>query len=203
MFIINFYLILANYVHTLTRDTLFWEVIMSRTTLLGRMEKGLTVLVGVTLLMTGFQALGLLIYGLTVWPTMFDQPPLGITVLVGISAIAGVVRSLIWIRIYLTSAKLLRAAKNNGGPLHSFGPLIRLLVVSCILDVCTLPSIFLMDAFSPFAMSSVLLGLIQMAVLLFPQVSGVAALILAYLLRQFDSLLQERGTLQQELELTI
>ena len=76
-------------------------------------------------------------------------------------------------------------------------------MASCILDVLLLPAIFLMDVFFPFTLSSMHLGLVQVATLLIPQAFGLSALILAYLAHQYGGLLRERGQMKKDLELTI
>ena len=81
--------------------------------------------------------------------------------------------------------------------------LTRLLVASCILDFIYLPAIFLMDMFFPFRMPSWLLGLVDSAILIFPQAFGLAALILAYLTHQYGKLIQERCQMKEDFELTI
>jgi hypothetical protein len=60
-----------------------------------------------------------------------------------------------------------------------------------------------MDEFFPFQMSSVQLGMVQLATLLIPQAFGLTALILAYLAHQYGRLAKERCEMKTDLELTI
>ena len=67
--------------------------------------------------------------------------------------------------------------------------LTRLLVVSCILDLFFVPVLFLSDVLRQFPVSWWWLGSVYLSILLFPQAFGVAALILAFLTRQYAQLL--------------
>jgi hypothetical protein len=157
-----------------------------------------------------FQGVGVLTYALSVWPTMKMVPSTGITILGILAVTAALVRSSLWILIYWTGARLLSTLRASGEPTELperlvpiLGTLTRLLVASCILDVLLLPAIFLMDVFFPFTLSSMHLGLVQVATLLIPQAFGLSALILAYLAHQYGGLLRERGQMKKDLELTI
>lgn len=183
---------------------------MNRNSLLARMEKGLRLLAGLALALILFQGLGLLIYILTVWPRMSGVPSTGITILVTGAVAAALVRSYLWIRIYWNGARVLSTLRTSGESTELPDRLVpilrtltRLLVSSCILDVLLLPAIFLMDMFFPFTLSSWQLGLVDLALLLFPQAFGMAALILAYLTHQYGQLMKERVQMKKDLELTI
>lgn len=197
--------------HTLGNDTyVFQEEIMSQTKVLERLEKGLRFLAVFTLLLMAFQTLGVLMYGITVWPAMAPGIRYDFTVIAGLAVAAALFRSVLWVRIYWVGAKVLKAHRDARDaaavstpltrPLQS---LTRMLVTSAALDVLFLPAIFLMDTFFPFTLASWQLGLVQMAVLMFPQVFGVAALVLAYLANQYGQWMKERDVMKKELELTI
>jgi hypothetical protein len=183
---------------------------MDKNSLLARLEKGLRFFSGLALALLVFQGIGVLTYLLTVWPGMRGVVPSGIAVLGTMAVTAGLLRSSLWIRIYWNGAKVVRTLRADGestdvpdrlGPI--LGTLTRLLVASCVLDVLLLPAIFLMDVFFPFKMSSVQLGLVQVAALVIPQAFGLTALILAYLAHQYGKLVKERCQMRKELELTI
>lgn len=183
---------------------------MNRNSVLTRLEKGLRFLSGLALALLVFQVIGVLMYILTAWPEMTVVPSTGIT-LVGIAAVAaGLSRSFLWILIYWNGAKVVSKHRAHGESTELadalvpvLGTLTRLLVASCVLDVLLLPAIFLMDVFFPFKLSSVHLGMVQVASMVIPQAFGLAALILAYLSRQYGHLVQERCRMKKELELTI
>ena len=183
---------------------------MNRNSVLTRLEKGLRFLSGLALALLVFQVIGVLMYVLTAWPEMTAVPSTGIT-LVGIAAVAaGLSRSFLWILIYWNGAKVVSTQRAHGESTELadalvpvLGTLTRLLVASCVLDVLLLPAIFLMDVFFPFKLSSVHLGMVQVASMVIPQAFGLAALLLAYLARQYGQLVQERCRMKKELELTI
>jgi hypothetical protein len=183
---------------------------MNQNSLLAKLEKGLRILTGVAIALILFQGVGVLTYVLNVWPSMREVPSTGITILVILAVTAGLVRSFLWIRIYLNGARLLSTFRIGGESTElpeklapTLRTLTRLLVASCILDVLLLPAIFLMDAFFPFAVSSMHIGLVQLATLLIPQAFGLSALVLAYLAHQYGQLVKERCQMKKELELTI
>jgi cellulose synthase/poly-beta-1,6-N-acetylglucosamine synthase-like glycosyltransferase len=183
---------------------------MNRNSLLARLEKGFRALSVIALALMLFQTLGVLIYILTVWPGMETPPPPGITVLVLGAVTAALARSCLWVRIYWDGARVASALRVHGestglpGTLVPvLGRLTRLLAASCVLDVLLLPAIFLMDAFFPFSVTGVQLGLTLLATLLIPQAFGVAALLLAYLARQYGHIVEERCRMRKELELTV
>ena len=175
-----------------------------------KLEKGLRFLSGLALALLLFQGVGVLTYLLTVWPHMTGGPSTGIVVLGIVAVTAGLCRSALWIRIYWNGAKLLSTLRKSGESTELSDRLVpilnaltRWLVASCILDVLLLPAIFLMDVFFPFQLSSVHLGLVQLASLLLPQTFGLAALVLAYLTHQYGQVVKERCQMKAELELTI
>ena len=174
------------------------------------LEKGLRFLAGLALVLFVFQCAGVLMYVVTVWPGLAARPSTGITALAAASVVAGLARSTLWVRIYWTGSRVVATLRSHGGSaelpdrlLPILGTLTRLLIASCVLDVLLLPEIFLMDAFFPFSLSSVHLGLIQLASMLLPQAFGIAALVLAYLTHQYGQLVRERCRMQADLELTI
>ena len=183
---------------------------MGQSRVFARLEKGLRFLAGLALALFVFQCVGLLMYVLTVWPGMAVKPSTGITALASASVVAGLARSTLWVRIYWTGSRVVATLRSHEGSaelpdrlLPILGVLTRLLIASCVLDVLLLPEIFLMDAFFPFTLSSVHLGLIQLASMLLPQAFGLAALILAYLTHQYGQLVRERCQMKTDLELTI
>ncbi len=183
---------------------------MNQNSLLTKLEKGLRVLSGLALLLILFQGLGVLMYVLTLWPEMREVPSTGVTILGILAVTAALVRSVLWIRIYWNGAEVMSTLRKHGESTELpdrmvpiLTTLTRLLVTSCILDILLLPAIFLMDTFFPFKISSVQLGLVQLAILLLPQAFGLAALILAYLAHQYGRLMKERCQMKEELELTV
>ncbi|MDD5309119.1 MAG: hypothetical protein PHU25_17540 [Deltaproteobacteria bacterium] len=183
---------------------------MSQSKALARVEKGFKFLSGLALALFLFQVTGVLTYVLTAWPPAGGKPSTGIVVLVCAAVAAGLARSTLWVRIYWTGAKVASTLRSHGEKAELpdllvplLARLTRLLVASCVLDVLLLPSIFLMDAFFPFTLSSVHLGMIQLASMLLPQAFGLAALILAYLTHQYGQLMRERCRMKTDLELTI
>jgi hypothetical protein len=183
---------------------------MNKNLLLTRLEKGLRFLSALALALIVFQAIGVVTYLLTAWPGMKAAVPTGIAVLGATAVAAGLVRSSLWIRIYSNGAKVVSTLRAGGEStdvpdrlVPILGTLTRLLVASCVLDVLLLPAIFLMDVFFPFKLSSVQLGLVQVATLVIPQAFGLTALILAYLAHQYGKLVKERCQMRNELELTI
>jgi hypothetical protein len=183
--------------------------VMDRDSLSVRLEKGLRLLAGVGLALLLFQCAGVLTYALTVWPKMLAVPSAGITFLGAAAVGAALARSALWVRIYWTGARALQAARTTAeaelparlSPI--LGALTRLLVASCALDVLLLPAIFLMDRFFPFTLSSVQLGMIQVAAICVPQAFGLTALVLAYLAHQYARLVRERCEMKSDLALTI
>lgn len=183
---------------------------MNQNALLARLEKGLRILAGLALALILFQSLGVLMYVMNVWPQQRAVPSTAITVVAVVAVTAALGRSCLWIRIYWSGAGVLSILRAKGESTELPGTLVpalrtltRLLVASCALDVLLLPAIFLMDVFFPFKLSSVHLGLIQLASMLLPQAFGLAALILAYLTHQYGKLVEERCQMKKDLELTI
>jgi len=156
------------------------------------------------------QLVGLLMYFFNGWPQVRDTLSTGVTLLVGLAVVSVLVRSCLWIRIYWSGARafsILRGEGDSPGLVDRLAPVLmtisRLLVVSCILDLLFVPVIFLSDLLRPFPVSWWWLGLIDLSILLFPQAFGIAALILAFLTRQYAQLLGERSQMKEEIELTI
>jgi hypothetical protein len=183
---------------------------MNQNSLLAKLEKGLRILSGVAIALILFQGTGVLMYVLNVWPRMREVTSTGITILAILAVTAGLVRSFLWIWIYWNGARVLSILRVSGESTElperlvpTLRTLTRLLVISCILDVLLLPAIFLMDVFFPFTISSMHLGLVQLATLLIPQAFGLSALVLAYLAHQYGRLLTERCHMKKDLELTI
>jgi hypothetical protein len=183
---------------------------MKRNSLLARLEKALRFLAGLALALILFQCTGVAMYVLTAWPKVSGALSTGTTVVGAVAMTAGLTRSFLWILIYWNGAKVVSTMRTDGEStglpdrlLPVLGKLTRLLIASCVLDVLLLPAIFLMDAFFPFTLSSVQLGMVQVASLLIPQVFGLGALILAYLAHQYGQLVKERCQMKKELELTI
>jgi hypothetical protein len=183
---------------------------MDKNSLLNKLEMGLRFFSGLVLTLLVFQGIGVLTYALTVWPKMGNVPSIEITVLCIAAVTAGLSRSFLWILIYWNGAKVISTLRANGEstelpdkliPILRF--LTKLLVANGVLDFLLLPSIFLMDTFFPFTLSSVHIGLAQATGMLIPQVFGIGALILAYLTHQYGRLIKERYEMKKELELII
>ena len=181
---------------------------MNRDILMNNLVRGLRLLSWLALALLLFQSLGVLMYNVNVRPEMSGIPA-GIALLGALVVAACLARSALWVAIYRRGAGAV-AALGAGGEAAQPEELVRildglakLLVTSCILDVMLLPAIFLMDVFAPFELSSVHLGLIMVAAMLLPQAFGLAALLLAYLARQYGLLIGERCRMKSELDLTI
>ena len=163
-----------------------------------------------------FQAVGLLMYLVNVWPmarlTAAGGQPLsaGVTAVLFAAVLMGFFRSFVWIKIYWDGSRALNMLQ-SAGESPDLGDrltpvltsLTRLLILSGILDVLFLPAYFLSGALLPFSIAGWRLGVVEVARIVFPQAFGVAALILAFLTHQYGQLLQERGRMKNELELTI
>lgn len=183
---------------------------MTRDALLKRLEKGLRLLSGIGLALLLFQCLGVLMYLINVWPDMRGTTTTTVAAVGGVALTAGLARSALWVKIYWTGAKVLSTVRTEGESNKLADVLVPVLnalsgslVASCILDVLLLPAIFLMDVFFPFKLSSVQLGMVQLASVLVPQTFGAAALILAWLARQYGSIVHERCQMKTDLDLTI
>jgi hypothetical protein len=163
-----------------------------------------------------FQLLGLGMYLVNVWPSARLAGPgggpiaAGTVAVTGLAMLMGFTRSVAWIAIYWYGSRIFRLLRTEGespnlGELMkpALGKLTGLMVASCVLDVLFLPAYFASDIFLPFSVSGWRLGVVETARLLFPQVFGVGALIMAYLTHQYGQLLTERGRLKTELDLTI
>ena len=157
-----------------------------------------------------WQLAGLIMYFINVWPGVRDHLSAGVTRFVGLAIILVLIRSALWIRIYWSGARAFSILYQNGESTKLtdhlapvLGSLTRLLVVSCILDLCFVPVIFLSDRLLPFSVSGLWLGAVDLSLLLFPQAFGIGALILAFLAHQYGQLLKERSQMKEEIELTI
>jgi hypothetical protein len=163
-----------------------------------------------------FQAIGLLMYLVNVWPmarlTAAGGQPLStsVTAVLFLAVLVGIFRSLVWIKIYWDGSKAFSLMVSDGESSDLadrltpvLASLTRLFVLSGILDVLFLPAYFLSGALLPFSIAGWRLGVVEVARIIFPQAFGVAALILAFLTHQYGQLLKERGRMKNELELTI
>jgi hypothetical protein len=172
--------------------------------------KALRLYAGIYLAVFLLQVLGLLTYFINVWPGLRDTLSTGVTIFVGLAAVSVLVRSCLWIRIYWSGASafsILRREVESPDMADRLAPVLmtltRLLVVSCILDLFFVPALFLSDVLRQFPVSWWWLGSVYLSILLFPQAFGIAALILAFLTRQYAQLLRERSQMKEEIELTI
>jgi len=172
--------------------------------------KALRFYAGLALTVFLLQLVGLMMYFINVWPGVRDNLSVGVTRFVGLAVVLVLVRSCLWIRIYWSAAGAFSILHREGESpelADRLAPVLktltRLLVVSCILDLCFVPVIFLSDRLLPFSVSGLWLGLVDVSILLFPQAFGIAALILAFLAHQYGQLLRERSQMKEEIELTI
>jgi hypothetical protein len=177
---------------------------------LNPLGKALRFYTGIALTIFLLQLVGLLMYFINVWPRVRDTLSTGVTMFVGLAAVLVLVRSCLWIRIYWSGARafsILRLEGESPDLADRLAPVLMtltgLLVLSCILDLFFVPVIFLSDVLFPFSVSRWWHGLVYLSILLFPQAFGIAALILAFLTRQYAQLLRERSQMKEELELTI
>lgn len=156
------------------------------------------------------QIVGLVMYFFNVWPGIQENFSFGITIFVAIAIAFILIRSCLWIWIYFYGSNafsilqreedLPKMAVHLTAVLRT---LTRLLIVSCILDLCFVPVIFMSDRLLPFSISGLWLGIIDLSLLLFPQGFGIGALILAFLAHQYGLILKERNQMKEEIELTI
>ena len=177
---------------------------------LNPLRKALRFYAGFALTVFLMQLIGLLMYFINIWPQVSDTLSTGVTLFVGLAVVLVLVRSCLWIRIYWSGAGalyILRPERESSSRVDRLIPVLRILtrlfVVSCILDLFFVPVIFLSDILLPFSVSGLWLGLVDLAIILFPQAFGIAALILAFLTHQFGLLLRERSRMKEEIELTI
>ena len=183
---------------------------MSQLGFFNPLEKALRFYAGLALAVILFQCVGLVMYLFNVWPEVRLTTSRETAWLAGLAVLMGLVRSCVWIRIYWDGARVLSIRRIGGESrdlAERLGPILarltRLLVASCILDVLFLPAYFVTDVFFPFSLAGWRLGVVEVARVLFPQAFGLAALILAFLTHHYRELLEERGRMKQELELTI
>lgn len=174
---------------------------------LGNAFKFYTVLALVVLL---FQFVGLIMYSLNVWPNIQNSLSELITSFIIITVFLILIRSCIWIWIYWFGAKAFSILYHQDESPQIFDGLIpklrtltKLLVVSCILEVCFVPIIFMSDRLLTFPITGLWLGIIDLTLIFFPQAFGVSAIILAFLTHQYGKLLKERSQMREDFELTI
>ncbi len=156
------------------------------------------------------QLSGLLIYFINVWPQVQNSLSTGTTLYVCLAVFLVLIRSCIWTRIYWTGAGVLsifpqasKSINHTDRIVQLLETLTRLLIASCILGIFFVPVIFLSATLLPFTISGWWFGLLYLAILLFPQAFGIAALILAFFTHQYALLLRERSQMKKEIELTI
>lgn len=170
----------------------------------------LRIYVWIALAVLLFQLAGLLTYFINVWPGVRDTIPAGVTRFVVFAVVLTLIHSGLWIRIYSFGAKTFSLLSREGESqsiADRLAPVLKtlrqLLVVSCFLDLGFVPALFLSGSFMAFPVSGLWLGFVYLTILLFPQAFGVAALILAFLARQYEQMLRERSQMKEEIELTI
>jgi hypothetical protein len=189
---------------------------MNYQTIVNPLAKALKFYAVLALAIVIFQGIGLFMYLVNVWPSLGFSSPAGgpvpdwVGFLLVLAVVMGFTRSFVWIRIYWDGSTVLssfQAAEDSGDICDRVKPalsrLTGLLVASCILDVLFLPAYFLSDVFLPFPLAGWRLGVVEVARVVFPQAFGLAALILAFIAHQYGRLLDERGRMKNELELTI
>jgi len=165
---------------------------------------------GLALIVLLWQLVGLIMYFINVWPGVRDHLSSGVTCFAGLAVVLVLIRSSLWIRIYWSGARAFSILYRDGESTkltNHLAPVLRtltrLLVVSCILDLCFAPVIFLSDRLLLSSVSGLWLGAVDLSLLLFPQAFGIGALILAFLAHQYGQLLRERSQIKEEIELTI
>jgi hypothetical protein len=184
--------------------------IMLRNRFLKALGKAFQFYAGLALTVFLLQVVGLIVYFINVWPAVQDDLSAGVTRFVGLAVVLILIRSCLWIRIYWSGGRAFSILHREGDSpklADLLAPVLknltRLLVVSCILDVCFVPVIFLSDRLLPLAVSGFWFGAVDLSILLFPQAFGIGALILGFLTHQYGQLLRERSQLREEIELTI
>ena len=115
---------------------------------------------GLALTVLLIQLVGIMMYLVNVWPEVRDSLSTGVIVFIGSAIVMILIRSCLWIWIYWSGARafsILRQEGESAGLVDSLVPVLkaltRLLVGSCILDVCFVPVIFLSDRLLPFSVS--------------------------------------------------
>lgn len=174
------------------------------------LEKVFKFYTGLAVAVLLFQLLGLLMYYLNVWPGIQNSLSTAVTGFIIIAVVLNFVRSGIWILIYRSGAQafsILHHESESPQMADSLIPILRtltrFLVVSCFLELCFVPIIFMSDSLLPFPISGLWLGIVDLALILFPQAYGIGALVLAFLTHQYGQLLKERSQMKEDLELTI
>jgi len=174
------------------------------------LEKAFVFYTALALAVFLFQIVGLTMYLFNVWPGIRENFSIGITSFVAIAIAFILVRSCLWIWIYFSGSRVFSILQREGESTKMavhlsavLRNLTRLLIVSCILDLCFVPVIFMSDRLLPFSISGLWLGIVDLSLLLFPQAFGIGALILAFLTHQYGLILKERNHMKEEIELTI
>jgi hypothetical protein len=165
---------------------------------------------GISLLVLLFQLVGLVIYTINFWPGVRENLSDGVSYFISAAVFLMFIRSFLWIQIYWSGARTFSILHREGDSpklANSLSPILktltRLLVVSCIIDLCFVPVIFMYDKLIPFSVSGYWLGYIDLTILFFPQAFGIGALILAFLTYHYRQLLIERSQLKEEIELIV
>jgi hypothetical protein len=179
-------------------------------TFLKTVGKAFQLYAGLALTVFLFQLLGLTMYLVDVWPDVRGNLSTGLASFVSVAVALILIRSCLWIWIYRSGARSFSILHREGNSpkladllTPDLRTLTRLLVVSCILDACFVPVVFMSDRLLPSPVSGFWLGAIDASILLFPQVFGIGALLLAFLTHQYGQLLKERSQMKEELEFTI
>jgi hypothetical protein len=174
------------------------------------LQKAFQFYAGLALAVFLFQLLGIIMYIVNVWPGVRDSLSVEVARFATLAVVLILIRSCLWIQIYRSGARLFSIIHVEGDSpklADRLAPILktltRLLVASCILDICFLPVFFLSDTLLPFPISGLWLGAVDLAILLFPQPFGIGALLLAFLAHQYGQLLRERSQMKEEIELTI
>jgi hypothetical protein len=159
------------------------SAIMFRNRFLKALGKAFQFYAGLALTVFLIQLVGLIVYFINVWPAVQDDLSVGVTRFVGVAVVLILIRSCLWIRIYWSGGRAFSILHREGeSPKLAdlltpvLRTLTRLLVVSCILDVCFAPVIFLSDRLLPLTVSGLSLGAFDLSILLFPQAFGIGAL---------------------------
>jgi hypothetical protein len=165
---------------------------------------------GLALAVFLLQIVGLIIYSINVWPKIQNSLSDLITSFIIITVFLILIRSCIWIWIYFFGARAFsilyhqdEAPQIFDGLISKLRTLTKLLVISCITELCFVPIIFMSDKLLPFSITGLWLGIIDLSLIFFPQAFGISAIILAFLTHQYGSLLKERSQMREDLELTI
>ena len=184
---------------------------MTHLSFLRPLEKALRIYAGLSLGIILLQLVGVAMYVHNVWPSVRPTMSTAVTHAACVLLAIGFLRGFVWVRIYWSGGRglaMIRAGDEAHRLPRELVPVLDsltwMLVLSCVLDFLFLPAYFLVDAFfRGFGVSGAQFGMVETARLLFPQAFGFAALILAFLTRQYAELLREGGRLRDELDLTV